>query len=145
MMNIITWNCTGTGSKAFPLLLRDLAMDSFSSFVILVETRDNKEKVIKIIACSNFDASYRIESRSQAGGLWMMWKLEKWKIQTLNSSPFHVYIRVVYENDESWILTTVYGSPQSHNRCHIWNILNDQTSYVNDSWQIIGNFNSVFT
>lgn len=53
-------------TKAFATLMKDLAINCSSSFVLLMETHANKAKVALVISRAGFDSSFIVESRGQA-------------------------------------------------------------------------------
>lgn len=70
MMNIITWNCKGTGRKS---LIRDLKIKYATSFIILLETHVNGRKAQSIIRKMGFDGYFVSEAQGHSGGIWCLW------------------------------------------------------------------------
>lgn len=62
MMNIITWNCRGTGRKSFPGLVRDLRDKYDANFMILLVTHVSGIKAQEIIRRIGFDGSFVFEA-----------------------------------------------------------------------------------
>lgn len=57
-MTVLCWNCRGAASKGFTPLLRDMKMEFFFSFLILLETHVSGRRAANIVKRFGFDGCF---------------------------------------------------------------------------------------
>lgn len=142
-MNIISWNCRGTGSKSFPGLVRDLKSKYNSQFVILLETHSSGTRNQAIIKKMGFDGQFVVDAEGQSGGIWCLWDKSTWSVKVEHSCRQFVHLIVSWQNQDPWALTAVYGSPHKALRHILWDELKSISSSVTGPWCAIGDFNAL--
>ncbi|XP_025682381.1 uncharacterized protein [Arachis hypogaea] len=83
MMNIISWNCRGVGSKAFPSLIRDLRYEYGANMFFLLETHVSGARGNQIRGKIGFDSSFVMDAVGHAGGIWCLWDSSVWSVDVL--------------------------------------------------------------
>lgn len=79
-----------------------------------------------------FDGAFRTETIRYAGGLWMLWNLEKVEVTPLSSTKQEIHAVVKVQNsNSSWMFTIVYASPRSAKRYILWNNLSKVSELYN--------------
>lgn len=73
-MNMLVWNCRGTGNSRFPGLIKDYVHMYKLSFLALLEPRISGIRVDKVIEKLGFDGIAREEAIGFSGGIWCLWK-----------------------------------------------------------------------
>ncbi|RYR40564.1 hypothetical protein Ahy_A09g046311 [Arachis hypogaea] len=96
LMNLISWNCRGTGGRRFPVLIRDLKKKYDIGMLILLKTHISGDRRRDIRNKLSFDSSYYEEARGHSG--------------------------VAIKNSSTSFIMTVYGSPQKINN-NLWDNL----------------------
>lgn len=98
-MNIICWNCRGTGNKGFVGLIMDLMKEYDTSLIILLETHAPKAKAESIARRAGLDGLIVQDARGQSGGIWILWKASVWTVLEVRSSFQVVHMRVRWKRD----------------------------------------------
>ena len=141
-MNCLFWNCRGTGSKAFPGLIRELCQRYFVDFLALVETRSSGPKARKVARQLGFKNQFVVDSMGFSGGIWICWKDDIGKLSIIESSDQFIHVKVVNDNFSCYI-TSIYASPNRMKRRLLWNRLVELKDDVRDAWCVGGDFNCV--
>lgn len=119
-MNLIVWNCRGTASKGFAGLIKDMKRDYSTSFIALLETHTSGNVAKRIVRRIGFENHFIKDARGQAGGIWLLWDSNFWNIKVLKESNQMVHVEVMINNNTSWFLSIVYGSPYFTPRQTLW-------------------------
>ncbi|XP_025608011.1 uncharacterized protein [Arachis hypogaea] len=142
-MNIISWNCRGVGSKAFPSIIRDLRKEYEASFLFLLETHVSGSRGKQIRDRLGFDSSFVVEAVGHSGGIWCLWDSLVWNVDVVEHDRQYVHLKISGNNSSTWLLTAVYGSPQRGPRRALWNSLESYANTVNLPWCLLGDFNAM--
>ncbi|KAF7819384.1 Non-LTR retroelement reverse transcriptase [Senna tora] len=140
-MNCIFWNSRGTGAKSFPGLIRDLSQRYKVDIFCISETRQSGEKVEAILNKLGFDRWEKTDANGYSGGLWVLWKSGKVKVDVVEKHNQYIHVKVSNGSME-WLLTAVYGSPTISKRRELWERLRSIHSSVNKPWVVAGDFNA---
>lgn len=60
---------------------------------------------------TNFFGNFIVESRGQSSGIWGLWDEDVWNVGIIESSHQWVHLKVRWRNNDTWLVTAVYGSP----------------------------------
>lgn len=140
-MNFMIWNSRGTGSKAFPGLIRDLKNRFKLDFLALVETRQSGNSADEIGKKFGFDRHERVEATGYAGGIWCFWRNDKLVVQVVGKHNQFIHLRMQADG-MTWLFTIVYGSPIPSQRRILWEKLKELSENVDLPWAIAGDFNA---
>ncbi|KAJ4827481.1 hypothetical protein Tsubulata_006828 [Turnera subulata] len=150
--------CSGTGSKREECVMpstkvinmtletetEELCRSNHPSIVAIVEPRISGVKADHVIHRLPFSNSHRVEARGFAGGIWLLWEESRVQISILFNHPQLIHTRVTYQND-SFLFTAIYGSPQECWRKYLWSNLEALAASINEPWVLGGDFNSVLS
>lgn len=142
-MNIICWNCRGTGNKGFVGLIMDLMKEYDVSLIILLETHAPGNRAESIARRVGLDGLIVQEARGHAGGIWVLWQSSVWSVVEVRSTSQVVHLRVRWKRDGWWGLSAVYGSPQPVLRRKLWEDLIAMGREFLGPWALLGDFNSI--
>lgn len=130
MMNAITWNCRGVGSKSFPGLIRDSKVKYEASLFFLLETHISGDRRNEIIRRMGFDGMFVSEAQGHLGGIWCLWDTSAWTVVVQFASRQLVHLLANKNNEEPWFIKAVYGSPHRTLRQSLWDDLQEISSTV---------------
>ncbi|XP_057746431.1 uncharacterized protein LOC130965690 [Arachis stenosperma] len=133
----------GTGSKAFPSIIRDLRQEYEANFFFLLETHVSGSRGKQIRDKIGFDKSFVVDAMGHSGGIWCLWDSSVWNVDVLDHDRQYVHLQVSGKNSISWLLIAVYGSPQRVTRRALWNSLEGYARNVNLPWCLLGDFNAM--
>lgn len=143
MDNMLIWNCRGAGNKRFPGLIKDYTRIYKLGFLAVLEPRISGIRADRVIEKLGYDGIAREEAVGFAGGIWCLWKKNKFSIDVISSSKYCILLKISPHSRTPWLLSVVYGSPQERFREDLWNELRDIHSNFNLPWCVAGDFNSV--
>ncbi|KAF7127845.1 hypothetical protein RHSIM_Rhsim11G0006400 [Rhododendron simsii] len=119
--------------------LGDLVRKNCPSVVFLMETKNNKAKLVAIHHCLKFDSSSYVELEGLSGGLALWWNKE---VELAAKNFFHVIV-----TDKSvflcWVATFVYGCPMRSGRTLVWENIIQIARSEKFPWLCMGDFNQV--
>ena len=143
-MNIIAWNCRGASKPTFQSHVRELVYNHDPTIMIIMETCIGGARAKDITDKLPFDGAFHTNTLGFAGGLWLLWNLDKVQVHQLAmlEQEIHVLVKVFPSNFE-FICTAVYTSPRFHERCVLWNNLKNATNLHNKPWINAEDFNEV--
>lgn len=142
-MNVISWNCRGTGAKGFTSLIKDMCKEYDASLVFLLETHSSGVKARRQAQKMGLNGMFIIDSLGQAGGLWCLWNDVNWKIYVIEHSDQYVHMKVSWKNASSWFITAVYANPRFARRHALWEDLGKISDTMDGEWMVIGDFNAI--
>lgn len=142
-MNFITWNCRGVGAKGFPMLIKDLCREYEASLVFLLETHASGQMAQQRVKKMGFSGSFIVDSQGQSGGIWCLWNAKSWKVDILESNQQLVHLHVTWKEQDSWLITSVYASPNYVRRQQLWEDLERIADSLNEPSVVLGDFNSI--
>ena len=82
-VNMLVWNCRGTGKQHFARSVNDLPHKHHFSILVLLETRVSGVKADKIASKFGFDGAFRVHPNGFAGGIWVFWDKNIWQSDIL--------------------------------------------------------------
>ena len=86
-----------------------------------METRVGGDRAREITNSLLFNGAFHIETIGYAGGLWVLWNVDRVDLAMLSSivQEIHAKVKVRYTNN-SWLLSAVYASPRCAERQILW-------------------------
>lgn len=111
-MNVISWNCRGTGAKGFASLLKDMCKEYDASLVFLLETHSSGDMARRQAKKMGLNGMFIIDSQGQSGGMWCLWNDDNWSILVVDHSEQFIHLKVNWKGTLTWFVTAVYASPQ---------------------------------
>lgn len=140
-MNIVSWNCQGSGGTTIATLSRYLYCTK-ADIAFISETRCEMGKAelrIKQLPLCNFKI---VPSDGQSGGLWLIWGDEV-KLGIIEASKNWIAAVVEQLGADPWLLIGVYRDPNRVSNPQIWlqleRIMEEQENEV----CLIGDFNAL--
>ena len=141
-MNIIVWNCRGALKPSFQKHVRELVQNHDPAILVVMETKVGRDRAREITGKLPFDGAIHTDTIGYAGGLWVLWNVDKVEISSLANTEQEIHIVVkVRSLNSSWLFTAVYASPRSVERQILWNNLMRVAKLQNMSWVIVRDFN----
>ena len=111
-MNIIVWNCRGALNPNFQDYVQDLAQQHDPAIFVVMKTHIGGDRARDITNKLLFDGAIHTETIGQAGGLWLLWNLNRVEVPFLASSEQEIHFTMkVHSSNFSWMFSTVYASP----------------------------------
>lgn len=141
-MNILSWNCQGSGGKTVSTLNRYLRCTK-AQIAFISETRcgvARAEERIRKLLLSNYIV---VPSEGRSGGLWMVWG-DDVSIIFLEKNKNLIAVRVREKGAvKDWILIGVYGDPSRVGNPEIWDKLESYVDEGEENVCLIGDFNAI--
>ncbi|KAF7844754.1 reverse transcriptase [Senna tora] len=141
-MNILAWNVRGAGGADFRRVFRETYAIHQPDAVILTETRVSGERANGIINSLGFEHTYKVDAMGFAGGIWVLWNSNNISIRIVSSSFQEVH-SIVKVGPLSFILTSLYASPNHEKRKKLWDSLAEFSTMHSHPWLIMGDFNDI--
>ena len=112
--------------------------------MVITETRLSGARANEIIERLPFDGAIVADTIGFAGGIWMLWKIDRIQVDVLTSTEqeIHALIRV-RAYSFTWLISAIYASPRFAERCVLWENLKMLASLHNLPWAMMGDFNEV--
>ncbi|XP_075655125.1 uncharacterized protein LOC142625332 [Castanea sativa] len=111
-----------------------------------METRLGGDKAKVITENLPFQGAIHTDTVGFAGGLWLLWNLNRVEITNLTSTEQKIHVLVkVRSSNLNWVFTAVYASPRHRERCLLWNNLSTVANTHNLPWVITGDFNELLS
>lgn len=117
-MNIIIWNCRGSGGRSTVSQLNRYLLGTRADLVFISETKCDTKRAKVRIANLPLRNSEVVPSNGRSGGLWVLWS-DNVQIVILERSFYFLFVKVEHVLG-SWILELVYGDPHHAVSCYIW-------------------------
>ena len=141
-MNCIVWNCRGLGNPRTVQELTELVRTKDPEAVFVIETWLDADKLEMIRCKLSFANKLVVPRRNRGGGIVLFWKRDL--ALTIKSYSFCHIDTIVNEGTlEAWRFTGFYGAPETHNRCHSWNMLRTLARQFSLAWCCAGDFNEL--
>ncbi|GKV08919.1 hypothetical protein SLEP1_g20489 [Rubroshorea leprosula] len=146
-MKIVSWNCRGAANQNFLNHVLELKRIHSPAIMLIMETKLNGERA-HTLASRIFPDCHVVDSDGLAGGLWLLWDVNKVNIDIVFSSSqaIHAVVKVCNHSvisNSDWFFSGVYGRPHFDIRSLLWHELSDMAKHVNIPWIIAGDFNDV--
>ncbi|XP_019465327.1 PREDICTED: uncharacterized protein LOC109363517 [Lupinus angustifolius] len=133
----------GENAKGFRSLIMDLRAFYSISMIILVETQISGAKADKVMSGLSFDKSEKVDARGGARGIWVFWDESLWDVTILQTTTQTITMDVRGEGRQSWVLSTIYGSPHYALKSSLWDCLRSLAENMDKPWCLVGDFNMV--
>ncbi|XP_030949822.1 uncharacterized protein LOC115973699 [Quercus lobata] len=89
-----------------------------------------------------FNGAIRSDAIGFIGGIWLLWNLDRVEINVLAITKQEIHVDVkVRSSDFAWLLSAIYASPRSAERCVLWDNLTKVADLHNKPWIMVGDFN----
>ena len=82
-MNIIVWNCKGALKPNFQSHVRELVRNHNPGIIVVMETHIGGVRAKEITDCLPFDGAIHTETIGFAGGIWLLWNLDRVEVVQL--------------------------------------------------------------
>lgn len=143
-MNIISWNCRGSGGTTVSTLNRYLRCTK-ATIAFISDTRCNLEKAGKRVAnlpLCNFSG---VPSNGRSGGLWLLWS-DDVHVNISRSNKFYFFAEVLNKDgSKPWGLVAVYGDPSRVQNPKIWEEIGEFIEQCDGHACMFGDFNVVMS
>lgn len=145
-MIIASWNCTGAGNKNFPSIVRDLTKTERIDILCLIETRISGPRAEMVIRKMGFNNWLRLEASGFAGGIWVLWNEDDFRLSYKFSSTQLIHCEVFdKKHNESLAATFVYGETTAIKRIKLWEDIRSIGASMTGAWVVMGDFNAYLT
>ncbi|KAL5721690.1 hypothetical protein ACHQM5_005303 [Ranunculus cassubicifolius] len=142
-MNILAWNCCGSGKPGVIPEINSLTRKFVCDIAFISETRASLQNHKNKFSSLNFPNSTLVPSQGQSGGLWLGWN-NNIDLEIISSNSRFINTRIKnYPVGSSWMCTFVYGHPQQNCRTHLWEHLSDMATKHSLPWLIVGDLNEI--
>lgn len=139
-MNILSWNCRGSGGTTVATLSRCLHCTK-EQIAFISKTRCNSKITGKWIEGLSLCNSAVVGSDGQSGGLWLLWSSEyNVAVKFKNKN---VIMAEVQGQREDMLLVGVYGDPSREQNSTIWDLIDSFIEDVDKPTCIVGDFNAI--
>ncbi|GLT58322.1 hypothetical protein SLA2020_312230 [Shorea laevis] len=146
-MKIVSWNCRGAANQNFLNHVLELKRIHSPAIMLIMETKLAGDRA-HTTASRIFPDFHIVDSDGLAGGIWLLWDVNKVNVNVAFSSSqaIHVVVKVcnhsIIPNSE-WFFYGVYGRPQFEIRSLLWHELSNMADHITLPWIIVGDFNDV--
>ena len=145
-MRTLFWNVRGSCLPSKHHLIRNTIDSSSCGIVCLHETKLGhiNNKLLTSICRIRFENFQVLEANGSSGGL-----LTTWDPNEVEGTPLHFgnySISTIFwscHSDISFVITNVYGPHTDDGRKFFWTNLEAISSFIQDPWAIMGDFNAV--
>lgn len=141
-MKIITWNIRGLNSSHKLDVVRNFFREQKPDFLLLQETKMNKEKAEQIKAIKNY--SIKASSLEGAsGGTLMLWKKNCFSGTILSASKYFMIAKIIsVDRMEDWYIVNIYAPNIKSQRKKVSDSISKfKSKDYSGQWIIMGDFN----
>ena len=142
--NVLNWNIRGLNSEGKTDAVKAKIEESACSMYCLQETKKEAfdYPFIKKWAPKRFDKFAFSPSAGASGGILMGWNNSIFSGEVVHCLKFALTVKFTSRHDNnSWLLTTVYGPCQGPEREDFINWMNALVIPDEEKWMFIGDFN----
>lgn len=141
-ITFLVWNVRGAGGTEFRRVFRDTVAQHKPNLVILTETRLSGERAQNTINNLGYEKHYKVDAMGFSGGLWMLWDPNAVDVDIIGSSfqEIHSHVKV---SGSSFILSSLYASPNFDRRKLLWDSLSSLGPSITLPWILLGDFNDI--
>ena len=142
--NVLNWNIRGLDSEGKTDAVKAKIEESACSVYCLQETKKEAfdHSFIKKLAPKRFDKFAFSPSAGASGGILMGWNNSIFSGEVVHCLKFALTVKFTSRHDNnSWLLTTVYGPCQGPEREDFINWMNALVIPDEEKWMFIGDFN----
>lgn len=139
--SLLCWKYRGAGSNEFELELKQLMRGYRPRVIILSEPQIDGETIERV--CKRLGKKHwaRSEALGFSWGVWVLWDEEEVGMKLMVARRSFLHMEVQIRDEENWMMTAVYASPQPGIRKFIWDQLDSLK--LDRPWMLIGDFNCV--
>jgi exonuclease III len=142
-MSILSWNCRGLGNLWTVRDLCRLVKEKRPNMVFLMETMLQTAQLERLKFKLGFDCVFVVDSKGKNGGLALFW-YEDFHVTIQNFRRHHINAIVLSEeHNSSWLFTGFYGHPKVNKRKESWALLRHLSTFYDDGWCCVGDFNEL--
>ncbi|XP_023881941.1 uncharacterized protein LOC136065446 [Quercus suber] len=142
IMNIIAWNCRGALKPSFQEHIRDLVQNHDPAIMVVIETKVGRARAKESTDRLSFNGAICTETIGYAGGLWLLWNSNRVEVETFAYTEQETHAEVkVRSSNLTWILSAIYASPKSDERCVLWENLTKVAELHKLPWIMARDFN----
>ncbi|KAK7819526.1 hypothetical protein CFP56_040187 [Quercus suber] len=132
----------GALKPSFRKRASELVQNHNLAILVVMETRVGGDRAREITSLLPFDGAIHTDTIGYAGGLWVLWNVDRVDIALLFSieQKIHAEVKVRFINI-SWLFLAVYASPRNAERQVLWKNLMSVAELHNMPWVTAGDFN----
>uniref|UniRef100_A0A2C9W6H0 CCHC-type domain-containing protein n=1 Tax=Manihot esculenta TaxID=3983 RepID=A0A2C9W6H0_MANES len=108
----------------------------------LLETRVSGSQADKICRDLGFKHWLRVEAFGFSEGIWVCWNNNGFELEVLNTHPQFINCRIKPTWGSPWIVSFVYGSPNTGLRHLLWEDLRLSCLNMDEEWVVLGDFDA---
>lgn len=142
--SVISWNIRGALGRSRRRHVKDMVALYHPSLFLVFETHGAFAKVEHLWSSLGYKLLYVQESRSHAGGIWVLSNVDNLTLSLVDSMSQAITFYVTKGN-ASWSLSAVYASPTFSMRCPLWTHLIALRRCIMGPWVLLGDPNEVLT
>ncbi|KAL7238850.1 hypothetical protein ACSBR2_004865 [Camellia fascicularis] len=142
-MNIMLWNCRGTGNKNFRRHFKELIRTHRPDVVALFETKVMFSSMGLFFNNLGYTASITVDPVGRVGGIWLLWIPTQVSVSAFVANQKVIQATVKWKDYEDWVLAVVYASPNIRLQQTLWEDLEDTANSMTKPWLIAGDFNEI--
>ncbi|GJT44052.1 hypothetical protein Tco_0952767 [Tanacetum coccineum] len=79
-----------------------------------------------------YDGHARVDAEGHSGGIWLYWKKAVVNLDILFYHNQHITVRISRNDQEPWIFTAIYASPDITKRQDLWDNLSNLSGTLNE-------------
>ncbi|XP_028092237.1 uncharacterized protein LOC114292475 [Camellia sinensis] len=140
-MDMIIWNCRGTGNARFRRTLRELVSLHKPDMLVLMETKVELHTMGMFFNNLGYTASTHVDPIGRSGGIWILWNPSQANVRVHDATSQMITATISRQEYLDWVLSTVYASPNIRMREELWNGLEDIAQNIQEPWLVAGDFN----
>ncbi|XP_042950087.1 uncharacterized protein LOC122282202 [Carya illinoinensis] len=141
-MKILSWNLRGLGNPRSIRSLHDLLTSEVPEILFLQETKLSSRRLEFCKLRLGFRCCFGVDSVGRSGGLALFWK-EDINLRIISYSRIHIHASIKNCDGVEWLLTGVYGHPDSGQGSEGWRLLKFLGRGVVLPWIVFGDFNEI--
>jgi exonuclease III len=141
---ILCWNVRGINTDEKWNPIRDTIIDVGCDVLCFQETKRQSfdSQFLRKFSPSGFDAFEFLPSIGASGGLVTAWKSSVFSGHLVFQNSYAITVKLTAKhNDDSWLLTNIYGPCTHDGKRSFIQWLKQYTVNDVDSWLIVGDFN----
>ena len=141
-MKFITWNIRGLNSIHKLDVVRNFVREQNPDFLLLQETKMQKEKAEQIKAFKNYTIKAS-SSEGASGGTMMLWRKSSFSGTILSANKYLMIAKISSsEHKLDWYIVNIYAPNLKSHRKKVWDEISKFKSLdFSGRWLIMGDFN----
>ncbi|XP_075645895.1 uncharacterized protein LOC142617056 [Castanea sativa] len=144
-MSLLSWNCRGLGNSHTVNALKEVIRIEEPKIVFLMETKSDRDWMVKIRDRCGFKQGLIVPSRGSSGGLALFWKNDI-QVNVIKYSPSNIDAEVNSGDGLGWWhLIGFYGQSETSLRYKSWSLLKYLSGLSQLPWLAIGFSGPKFT